>query len=727
MDFSEANDTFFAECEELLSKIESGLLVLESDPRNEEEIHSLFRAIHTIKGSAGMFGYESIEDFAHTFENVLQKLRDQQIQVTEALIDTFLKSRDQLATLVSLASNAQSPDEACETQSNQLKEVLLAHLSGLADAARTTEGSVLQSAAADADQAESDPVPDSPVEPGLTATRHLIVTLHFRTQTFRDGFDPASFLRYLREKSGFIDVKLLPATLPALDQLDAESCYLSLQIELRTELDDTAIKAIFEFAADDVELSIEPRDATASPPGSGPAALTPDPAEQSTGAASQLASVASTDTSTALAINPAPEDLDDETEAEAAKSGNNRNLTENKRTFLRVDSEKLDVLVNFVGELVTSSAHILQIARTFGIKEVIESTEELSALVSEIRDSALQLRMIPIGQVLNKFQRIVRDISHELGKDVELRIFGAETELDKSVIESLSDPLMHIIRNAIDHGIESEADRSAAGKAARGTITINSWHETGEIVIEVSDDGKGIHRERVLSKAMELGYINAGENPTDSEIFKYLFYPGFSTAGSVTNLSGRGVGLDVVQKNIDSLRGKVGIQSRTGAGTTFQIRLPLTLAIIDGFLVRVANSSFVIPLDMMDECIELGHDDHVDGQMDVMNIRGEALGIIDTAQLYNLPDSHTTVRRNIVVIRYGDQRTGLLVDELLGEVQSVIKPMGKIYGKLAGIGGSTILGDGTVALIIDVASTLELARHARALPGRLPDRKLVGA
>jgi two-component system chemotaxis sensor kinase CheA len=330
-------------------------------------------------------------------------------------------------------------------------------------------------------------------------------------------------------------------------------------------------------------------------------------------------------------------------------------------------------------------------------------------LVEQIRDSALQLRMVQIGDTFSRFQRVVRDTSHDLGKDIELVISGSEAELDKSVVEKLGDPLMHLVRNALDHGIESPEIRAAKGKPAKGTLRLNAYHESGSIAIEIIDDGAGMNREKILAKARERELVGANQTLTDSEIYNLLFEPGFSTAEKVTNISGRGVGLDVVKRGITALRGSVEVESREGLGSTFRIRLPLTLAIIDGFLVGVGKSSYVIPLNTVVECIELSEKDRAETlNRQYINLRGEVLPFVRLREQFEISDSGGK-RENIVVVRFGGQKIGLVVDELMGEFQTVIKPLGSIFKHIKGIGGSTILGSGDVALILDVQSLVALA------------------
>ncbi|MDF1762840.1 MAG: chemotaxis protein CheA [Oleibacter sp.] len=383
---------------------------------------------------------------------------------------------------------------------------------------------------------------------------------------------------------------------------------------------------------------------------------------------------------------------------------------------VRVDAEKLDHLINLIGELVIAGAGTSINALASGNNVLIESVSTLTRLVEEVRDSTLRLRMVQIGTTFTRFQRVVRDVSKELGKEINLVITGAETELDKTVVEKIGDPLMHLVRNSIDHGIESPEARRNAGKPSIGTLHLNAYHDSGGIVIEVSDDGNGLNRDRILSKAIEKGLISADQQLEDKEIYNLIFEPGFSTAETVSNLSGRGVGMDVVRRNITELRGTIDIDSKPGLGTFTRIRMPLTLAIIDGFLVGVDDSSFVVPLDMVLECVELSEESYgKSADRNYINLRGEVLPFIRLRDMFDM-GGQPPRRENIVVLHYAGTKAGLVVDKLLGEFQTVIKPLGKIFSQVISVGGSTILGNGEVALILDVPG---LIRQASSIENKI--------
>ena len=396
-------------------------------------------------------------------------------------------------------------------------------------------------------------------------------------------------------------------------------------------------------------------------------------------------------------------------EAALNKQATLKKSKEKLNQTVRVDANKLDNLINLIGELVIAGAGMNSEIREVGASSLREHSLTLNRLIEDVRDGALNLRMVHIGETFNRFHRVVRDVSKELNKSIELEISGAETELDKSVVEKISDPLMHLVRNAIDHGIENAEQRVEQGKDPSGKLKLNAYHESGSIIIEVMDDGRGLSPEKILSKAREKGLVDNGVELSDQEIFQLIFEAGFSTAEKISNISGRGVGMDVVRRNIEALRGSIDIESSVGSGTIVRIRLPLTLAIIDGFLMGVGDASYVVPLDIVEECIELTDNERDDNSgRNYINLRGEVLPFIRLRENFNAIGK-SGKRENIVVVKYGNQKAGFVVDTLLGELQTVIKPMGALFQNLNGISGSTILGSGEVALILDSPSLIQKA------------------
>lgn len=655
INLDQAQQTFIVEARELLQAMEQSLLQLENEPGDEDAIGAVFRAAHTIKGSAGLFGLASIVSFTHIVEDVLDRLRDGHVAVDAALIAVLLQSGDHMLELIEVvASRGEALPSAALEREAALREALGAY-----------QEAPLPSA--DIDTVAMDD--DVPTE----VLWHL--SLRFGADVFRNGMDPLSFLRYLETLGQLLHVTTLTDSIPAVDGWDPESCYLGFEIDLRSSASHAALNEVFDFVRDDCEVQISVVD---------------EPGDNS--AAVDSEEVAEVEQGPTTAVQP-----------RAAASGDAKLRDGN---YVRVNADKLDELINLVGELVIASAGASLLARSCNNDPLQEATSTVSGLVEEILDGALHLRMIPIGDTFNRFRRVVRDVSQELGKDIDLIINGAETELDKTVVEKIGDPLMHLLRNAMDHGIESADARRAAGKPTKGHLSLNAYHDSGSIVLEIADDGAGLNRERILAKAQERGLVASGAALTDQEIYNLIFEPGFSTAEAVTNLSGRGVGMDVVKRNITLLRGTVDLDSRPGEGTVVRIRLPLTLAIINGFLVGIDHCTYVIPLDMVQECIELDERQRQSSrEQGYLDLRGEVLPLVDLRDHFS-HEGPPARRQNVVVVRYAEHKAGLVVDDLLGEFQTVIKPLGKLFGALRGISGSTILGSGAVALILDIPALL---------------------
>jgi two-component system chemotaxis sensor kinase CheA len=507
---------------------------------------------------------------------------------------------------------------------------------------------------------------------------------------------------------------------PGLDALDPEACCLGFEIAFVTSVDKAAIENVFEFVIDDCVLRIVP-------PGSqvaryieliqslpeGPSRLgeilvrcgSVTAHELETALRTQAETVPSRRIGAILAEQGtvAPQVV----EAALVRQKQAKE-TRGESQSVRVDADKLDRLINLVGELIIATAGANLVAKRTRNLELMERNSTLADLVEEVRDSALQLRMVKIGATFNRFKRVVHDVARELGKDIELVVSGEDTELDKTVVEKIGDPLMHLVRNAMDHGIDSPERRAERGKPATGTVSLNAFHDSGSIVIQVGDDGGGLDRERILAKGIERGLVEPGRAMTDAEVYALIFEPGFSTAEQITNLSGRGVGMDVVRRNIEALRGTVAIASEPGRGTTVTVRLPLTLAIINGFQVGVGKSVFVVPMDMVDECIEFA----AESGQDYADLRGQVLPFIRLRDLFDVPGRPST-RQNIVVVKHAGQKFGLVVDALMGEAQTVIKPLSRMFVQVRGISGSSILGSGDVALILDVPVLMQQAQEAR--------------
>jgi two-component system chemotaxis sensor kinase CheA len=743
----DALNTFVAEGRELLDQMEEALLRIEQAPRDADTLNAIFRAAHTIKGSAGLFGIDHIVAFTHVAENVLDKLRSDKLQVDSDLVALLLAVRDHLGTLLDHVAAGTQPDDEVHRTSEELGGKLRACIDEPAPAGQLQTEAAVPAAAPVAAAA-------SPAEP-VTDTDAWHISLRFSPKVLEEGLDPLSFIRYLTTFGEIVNIATLVDAVPPLSELEPESCYLGYELAFRTAADKATIEGAFEFVRQEARISILPPHSRISEYRSFIEGLPEDhlrlgdmlvrcgslTQRELDAALRQQAAVP------AESARPIGEVLVSQKavrpEVVEAALDKQKQVKERKAAegnLIRVNAEKLDEHINLIGELIIASAGASTIAQRANIPDLLEAAARLSRLVEEVRDSALTLRMVQIGATFNKFQRVVRDVSAELKKDIRLEIDGAETELDKTVVEKIGDPLTHLVRNSMDHGIEPADVRIARGKPAHGTIRFNAYHDSGSIVIEVSDDGGGLDRDRIVKKAIERGLIKPDQPLSDAEIYNLIFEPGFSTTETVNNLSGRGVGMDVVRRNISALRGTVEIESTPGVGATMRIRLPLTLAIIDGFLVGVAKSSFVVPLETVVECVELSEEEtRAAHGRDHLNLRGEVLPFIRLRDLFDIPDAagedgceedaarasadvllteagkaalaadpelafilHPPKRENVVVVQYAGHRAGLVVERLLGEFQTVIRPLGLVFNGLDGIAGFTILGNGHVALILDV-------------------------
>ncbi|NIK38495.1 two-component system chemotaxis sensor kinase CheA [Xanthomonas arboricola] len=656
MDMNQLMQTFLAESRDLLEDMERHLLEAERGESSPDAVNAIFRAAHTIKGSGGLFDLPQLVGFTHVVESVLDLVRDDALTLSSELIALLLVCCDHIHALVETAADPAHADaDALAAEAEPLLAQLQTYLQ--ASACGVTATAIQHN------------TPEK-------QSGYWRITLKLFADALRYGNSPLKLIRNLRGLGSVESISTDVSGLPSFEALDPEANYLGFRILLRSDADRAAIEEVFEFVREDCDLEITsvpaPMDATAMP-ASEPVVAAP------------VVGV--------LAAVPAA------APARAAQDTGARNADARS---IRVDADKLDRMIDLVGELIIAVAGTNANAQRSGDAQLLESASILAGLVEEVRESALQLRMVKIGGTFSRFQRVVHDVARELGKDIALVVAGEDTELDKSVVEKIGDPLTHLVRNAMDHGIEPAEVRVARGKPARGTVGLNAYHDSGSIVIQITDDGGGLNRERILAKALERGLIEPGRQLSDREVFAMIFEPGFSTAEKVTNLSGRGVGMDVVKRNITALRGTVEIDSTAGLGTTISVRLPLTLAIINGFQVGVGKSVFVVPLDVVEECVEFTPD----YASDYIDLRGSVLPYVRLRELFAL-GGRTPARESIVVIRQGAQRFGLVVDTLLGEWQTVIKPLSKVFAQVKGISGSSILGSGDVALILDVPSLLQ--------------------
>ncbi|MFZ6749169.1 chemotaxis protein CheW [Undibacterium sp. Ren11W] len=709
-----ALDTFVVESRELLQDMEDGLLGLEHDDNPADAIGAIFRAAHTIKGSSGLFGLDHIVQFTHVVESVLDMLRNDEISVSTDLIAVLLPCRDHISTLIDGVAAGAMQATPEQSSTGAALHVRLRRFLNHEENAAGTGSELAHHHVETASKASGG---------GAIDNGNWYLSLRFGPDCLRNGMDPLSFIRYLSTLGDVVNLITITDKIPLIDKMDAETCYLGFEVVLKSSANKEAIENVFEFVREDSVIRIVPPNSKMDDYIDIINAL-PDDNELlgeiliKSGVLTkheldeclrlQAKKHATNDGQTKEA--PIGEILVDQEmlqqpilNAALNKQQQVKDTKAREKQNIRVDADRLDKLIDLVGELVIAGAGTNLRASKSNDIALLESTSEVMRLVEEVRDSALQLRMVPIGTTFSRFQRVVRDVSIELGKDILLEIGGGDTEVDKSVVDKIGDPLMHLVRNSMDHGIEAPSMRAARGKPAQGILRLNAYHESGSIVIEVSDDGGGLNRDKILAKAIERGLVPAGTSLSDKEIYALIFEPGFSTADQVSNLSGRGVGMDVVKRNVTSLRGSIEIDSEIGVGATMRIRMPLTLAIIDGFLVGVGNSSFVVPLDNVIECLELPREC---ADIDFMDLRGEVLPFIRIRNLFDI-EGDLPRRQNVVVVGYGGNKAGLVVDRLMGEFQTVIKPLGKLFVHLQGIGGSTILGSGEVALILSISAMLQ--------------------
>ncbi len=704
---------FREEAEELLAQLENALLELESSPEDPEIINAAFRAVHTIKGSSGMFGFDAIASFAHSFENLMESVRNRRIRADKDLVGLCLKARDHIKRL--LAEEGSVGDELqllSESLAAEIKSVNEARC-GVQPAPQAEVAKPVQpprpAAApgaqkpADAPPRQANPVATAPEDAAGAEETTYRIRLVPSPGVFRDG---TKVLKLVQELAALGECTAAPtvALIPPLSEMDPELSYCRWEFILTTRANAETIKAVFMFVEDSCELAIETVMAAAA-----------------AGSARKLGEilverglVSTDDVNGALqsgkklgaALVESKAVSEQDLHVALAEQEHYKKVQEKRgepaAQTIRVASDKLDELVDLVGELVTLQARLARSAQTLEDAELGAIVEQSERLITQLRDNTMSIRMLPIGTTFSKFRRLVRDLSTELGKDVEFVAEGGDTELDKTVIERLNDPLVHILRNSMDHGIETQEVRARSGKPRKGTITVSARHSGAHVLIGVSDDGGGIDLDAVKRRGIERGLIAPGQDPTAAELHQLLFKPGFSTAQTVTNLSGRGVGMDVVKREIDTLGGGIHIESVRGAGTSMTLKIPLTLAIIDGLLVSVGSGRYVLPLSSIDACVEIYRAtvEAANGRA-LMKYRDELLPFVDLRRFFDEPGKAPEIMQ-VVVVNALEAKVGVVVDQVLGDNQTVIKPLGRMFRDLEGLSGATILGDGTVALIVDV-------------------------
>ncbi len=699
IDLSQFYEVFIDESFEGLEAMESELLNLEPGDVDSEIINTIFRAAHSIKGGSGTFGFMAIADFTHVLETLLDQIRNGERELESLHIDLLLKSVDCLRGMLSAIQNDE-PQESEEAE--DLRKQFQAILDG--ETADTSSEQV------------PEPVTETVVEDESSSELTLTIwEIQFAPEShlFRTGNEPLFLFEDL-QSLGEITVRAGLENVPDLTQLQAEDSYMNWTVTLDANQDVTEdkIKEVFEWVEDDAKIEIskkaqiEDLSFLDAPSGQEPEVETLS--EESV--AQPEAEVVEIK---AEAAKPAAKAKPRKVEKAPAKSDSGS---------IRVGTDKIDSLINMVGELVITQAMLNELgeAEEFDQSKLAALQEGLAQLSHNTRDlqeSVMRIRMLPISFVFSRFPRLVRDISQKLEKQVELKLIGEQTELDKTVMEKISDPMVHLIRNSLDHGLETPEERLAAGKTESGTVTLNAYHQGGNIVIEIIDDGRGLNTAKIKEKALANGLIEETDELTDDEINELIFRPGFSTADAVSDLSGRGVGMDVVKRNINELNGTVEVASTPNVGSTFTIRLPLTLAILDGQLITVGSNVYIIPLVSIVESlqIDISKVNSVGGGLDVLRLRDEYIPIMRLHEMFNHNDAQTRLEDGLLVVVESDnEKVGLLVDELMAQQQFVIKSLEANYKKVDGISGATILGDGSVSLIVDISGLIKLAGLKKA-------------
>jgi two-component system, chemotaxis family, sensor kinase CheA len=672
MSFPDPIAVFRTEAAELLEQIETGLLDLNHDLADKEQVDAVFRGLHTLKGSGAMFGFEALAAFTHHCETAFDQVRKGIVPATHDLVTAVLGATDHMRALV------ETPNGDYEAASELLLAGLRAAVAAAADPSQTPETT-------------------APAKPQATGYR---IRFSLPANAMANGTNPLGLLDELAEL-GTCRIRADKSDIPSLDMLVATDLHVRWDLDLVTDKPRSDIEDVFIFVMDEMQLEIEALDGTAAAPAAAPAVAVAAPTPSAAPVAAAPAPVSAPARAPA---QPTPPAEPRQSEAKQAKSAEN----------VRVPAERLDELMDRVGELVIAQSRLSQLANSSADLQLRAVSEDVERLSGELRDTMMVLRMVPVAHLFSRFRRLVHDLAIETGKKIELITEGESTEVDKSVVERLADPLVHLVRNSCDHGLETPEERLAAGKPAAGRIYLTARQQAGEVIITIRDDGRGINRERVRAKAEASGLIAPTASLSDQDLLQLIFQPGFSTAQQVTNLSGRGVGMDVVKRTIDALRGTINVASQNGEGSNISLAIPLTLAIIDGLLVRVGNGRYVIPLSAVEECLELSLDEDMRSRgRSFISLRDSLVPFIRLRDLFRTgtrPDPF----QKVVVISTGSERVGLVVDQIIGDHQTVIKGMSKLHHDVATFSGATILGDGGVALILDVGHLVAAGQQQEA-------------
>ncbi|QGG80241.1 chemotaxis protein CheA [Litorivicinus lipolyticus] len=682
VDMSQFHQVFFEESLEGLDIMEQGLLALEPGSQDLDTIGAIFRAAHSIKGGSGTFGFSEVAEFTHILETLLDEIRDGQRLLTGDAINLFLQSVDCLRAMFD-ALQTESPLDM--ESAHALNKQFQAMLNGEAVTVDTGMGS------------EPVPTPATAADSkGQSGVRGWVVTFKPDLDLLRTGNEPVRMFREL-EVFGEVTARCDLSKLPSLGTLTPEECYLSWTLEIVTDEALESIKEVFEWVEDESDLTYAALGDHDSPDQAtevlqpAPAAIEP------------------------LDAAPAPALVDDASRTQAAAAVVKANSGKKADTSIRVSTDKIDALINMVGELVITQSMLGTLGESFAmanLHKLQQGLEQLEHNTRELQESVMRIRMLPISFTFNRFPRLVRDMSQAMGKKIELIMDGEGTELDKTVMEKIGDPLVHLVRNSLDHGIEMPQDRLDAGKPETGQIKLNAFHQGGSIVIEISDDGKGLDADAILAKARRNGLVGPDQELSSNQIHELIFEAGLSTAAAVTDVSGRGVGMDVVRKNINELGGGIEIESAKGVGTTMRVRLPLTLAILDGQLVRVGTHTYIFPIINIIESLQVKTEqiNQIAGGAEVMRLRDEYIPVVRLYDVFSITADSTRLEDGLVVVlEFDNEKVAIAVDDLLSQQQVVIKSLETNYEKVDGVSGATILGDGTVAMILDVQSLIRMA------------------
>jgi len=641
--------SFTEEAHELIAEMETSLLQLEQNPDDEALIQQVFRAMHTLKGNSSMFGFKVIAEFTHHFESVYEFIRSGQQKVTKEILDISLASLDHLSALVN--------DDSLSSPEAQKKH---AHLTAKVVAIVNS----IQNATGDKPKIQTNEIGEAE-----ESFKTYLITFSPHRKFFYNGSNPLYFLAEL-QSLGDCSLEAVLDEVPSLEEMDATLCYISWKIKLLTKADPAQIKEVFLFAEHLCDLEI--------------LAQTPEQDDEK------------------ITVAP-PESAEKPTPVNSHREAS---IKKNVISSVRVPSERLDTMMSLVSELITLQAKLGSLAEHLPHSELLSVTENLEKISTRLRDNAFSMCLLPINHMLTPFNRLVRDLADSLNKEIEFITEGAETELDKNIMEGLSDPLMHLLRNSIDHGIEDPEVRHQAGKPRCGTILFKAYCSGTNVFIEIKDDGKGMDAAKIREKAIQKGIIGKDEVLNEKEIFNLIFLPGFSTAEKISEISGRGVGMDVVKRKITDIRGQIKITSQVNIGTTITIRLPLTVSIIDGLLVKVNDADFVIPLSSVDRCFELPATNVLNHFSNVVVLDGEQIPFISLAEeFYGIQKDSST--QEIIIVHHEDQRVALIADYVVGKFQAVLKPLGKYFMQMENISGATILGDGRIALVLDTGKVIE--------------------